>query len=973
MTFSYHMSYDELSVALENVSQENRALSDMELRCLQESLKDHLLQDLLELYPLTPQARAVVQQTVEKKVMLEVNSVVSAQESRIICNLIYGRARQKVEQFLTEHFPPDSQMPLLAKIQKITATALNAPPIQKLLIAAEQHRYQQRLRAFECCEILEVLPEQSLTEIKKDFIGFINYWFAQERTHAQSRRLRHIVAALVQRYDSLETRQQQFQAQRALIKAFDQARTTHHDNPTRYFYNHHYSSTESFIDMLLDAHEDLSPRGSLSQAKKLIQAFTAPFQQGSVGKRPTFSQSLYFYYLQAAGYLPAAKQKPRLIANPTADRVSLNALYQKTFNPTASQYAHFETLIALKSPIEAGYHDPLITFLIEQNYLVPIAPSYARPPHKTEEEILQKMEEIGPFIDRSHLLTALALSDPKASTALLRDAAEHGVPIGDCALTVTKSDMIAAYHAYRSYEMKKHGMLFEHYWPSNLPIQRDHTIYLPSGFCCSQRLCTDFLERHISTMDPQARQLFTYLSIKQGYEKPLTFLLDSQLILPNDYLGLFPWDDKLLIDVAAECGHAHIVALLIASGAVFENSRALEIAVSRGHTQIAQILLEAGCSLQGCMILGKTPLHVALQKGDNALARLLIQYSPQEIRDEALLYALEHQSDELAHFLLKSGANPHSYAHYTLGLAIFNRKEALTTLLLKAGINPNTAQQPHNMRSRCSHYHTPLGMAIAEGSIPIIQLLIQSGANMQAPDGPNCLPPLELALRLAQEGFGAADDRLEWQEVLKVLVEEGAQLQDHSQERLLRKFLPQKSFFSDVQGLFSRPEIPPRIIKRKRYGYWDSYDRDGFTELMQAVVHGNQESVRLLINNGANVNKTSPNNHSSLDLAIMFDRSMIFEICLNAQPSPYCLMKALQTARDLRRVEMALALFEKINSTELLHYYPELTSYREALVAANQERLQQEECPLMINEPPPLLYTQARHQARKPSIACWKC
>ncbi|MBM4222844.1 MAG: hypothetical protein FJ161_03495 [Gammaproteobacteria bacterium] len=64
--FNYHMSYAELSTALNTIALEKRLLTEHEVKCIDTSLEKSFLKAMLTQYPLGHSARNLLQETARR-------------------------------------------------------------------------------------------------------------------------------------------------------------------------------------------------------------------------------------------------------------------------------------------------------------------------------------------------------------------------------------------------------------------------------------------------------------------------------------------------------------------------------------------------------------------------------------------------------------------------------------------------------------------------------------------------------------------------------------------------------------------------------------------------------------------------------------------------------------------------------------------------------------------------------------------
>jgi ankyrin repeat protein/uncharacterized glyoxalase superfamily protein PhnB len=169
------------------------------------------------------------------------------------------------------------------------------------------------------------------------------------------------------------------------------------------------------------------------------------------------------------------------------------------------------------------------------------------------------------------------------------------------------------------------------------------------------------------------------------------------------------------LHTAAKAGHATIVRLLLEHGAdpnareVGDNTYPLHWAAARGHVEIPRILLDAGGDVHG---IGD--VHEL-----DVIGWATVFHSPAE---DPL--SVDPSRRELAAFLVERGATHHIFSAIALGDLSLIREVA--------------EQNPHALDRRLSRFEqrqTPLHFAINRKRYDILDLLIELGADLEAPDG----------------------------------------------------------------------------------------------------------------------------------------------------------------------------------------------------------------------------------------------
>ncbi|KAL8882688.1 MAG: hypothetical protein Q9198_000358 [Flavoplaca austrocitrina] len=197
---------------------------------------------------------------------------------------------------------------------------------------------------------------------------------------------------------------------------------------------------------------------------------------------------------------------------------------------------------------------------------------------------------------------------------------------------------------------------------------------------------------------------------------------------------------------------------------------ALQLAVSRRHKPAIRLLLQNGVDVnaQGHRFgsPGGPALFAACLDKHTGIARLLLEHGADvngngQIGTPLMAALFNHgDAEELIELLLEYGANVHAAtkgAGTALELAISEHPEAVVDRLLKAGADPNLTPEGHNSlistviaTSNVAYVEkllkyganisgsesAALYLACRSGSLDMVQLLLDSGANVDAQGGP---------------------------------------------------------------------------------------------------------------------------------------------------------------------------------------------------------------------------------------------
>ena len=271
---------------------------------------------------------------------------------------------------------------------------------------------------------------------------------------------------------------------------------------------------------------------------------------------------------------------------------------------------------------------------------------------------------------------------------------------------------------------------------------------------------------------------------------------------------------------AARWGGADIVQLLLGHGA---DANALDknhesplhkAVAGEGNADIVQLLLNHGADVNATDKNHVSPLHMAAAgEGDPDLVQLLLNHG-------ADANALDKNHESPLHMAAAGKGDPD-----------------IVQLLLNHGADANTLDKKHV---------SPLHMAAAgEGDPGIVQLLLGHGADVNATDK-NHVSPLHMA---AASPYANA--------IVQLLLGHGADANtlDKNHESPLLVALAEKN-----------PNCTRMLLPLTSEAVINAHDGKGKTPLSIAASQGNNKTVILLLNAGADPNKTScPETHGTLE------------------------------------------------------------------------------------------------------------
>lgn len=285
--------------------------------------------------------------------------------------------------------------------------------------------------------------------------------------------------------------------------------------------------------------------------------------------------------------------------------------------------------------------------------------------------------------------------------------------------------------------------------------------------------------------------------------------------------------------VAAHCGYADIVELLIHNGANLnsrdcELSTPLHLASSRGHVDVLKLILAEQVDVNARDSKGRTPFLVAVDAGHLSATRLLLNNGARTmIRGEhqmtALHMAAKEGDLELVSLLLEYGLDLEAKDVH-LKVALHHACEQghvdVTALLLSRNANIEAAGDFKT---------TPLICAAASGQLEIVKFLLKRGAYAKATD----------EHRMSALHWAAFNGHLD---IVRLLLHRKAPIKATTNQGRTALHLAILNRQFSVAEFLIRSKAPLEI-----------YCREGLTPLHYACNMNNFEVVRLLTSAGANL------------------------------------------------------------------------------------------------------------------------
>lgn len=307
------------------------------------------------------------------------------------------------------------------------------------------------------------------------------------------------------------------------------------------------------------------------------------------------------------------------------------------------------------------------------------------------------------------------------------------------------------------------------------------------------------------------------------------------------------------IRMAASEGHADILQLLIDKGgklsSITEGQPPLHAAAEEGQLDVVKMLLGMNADLSQVDESGRTPLMYAAEEGQLSVVQLLVEKGAKVNQQDkegrtALSYAAGERQTEVVRFLIGKGADLALLDHNGRSALDFAAEEnagEVVKLLL------NTKEGAKQLNGNPSI----LVNASEEGALPVVRQLKEAGANINAPDE-NGTTPLMAAAEEGQE------------QVVEYLLSVGADVNAKTKEgwtALL--YAARENQPAAIRLLLAKKaDLEARCSYRSMSSYGNRNRPTilsfyhGSTPLMVAVEENAVESVKVLLENRANVNST---------------------------------------------------------------------------------------------------------------------
>jgi ankyrin repeat protein len=376
---------------------------------------------------------------------------------------------------------------------------------------------------------------------------------------------------------------------------------------------------------------------------------------------------------------------------------------------------------------------------------------------------------------------------------------------------------------------------------SRANVTRGRKTLLKHAIEKEQVQAVEMLLKHDAKPDETGQGSVTplYLACENGLEPIVRLLIDHGAHL--NYLtsrGLVP------LHRASSLGHTACVQALVANGAPISDTdpsghQSLYLALERKQFETASALVELGADLLPVVHLLIEDEYKVFR--ESAIDRLGLAgtLGPVLLRE-----TIDRDLTELACSLLEKGVDPElPYLQQSLPLAISKGNVALASTLLQKGADPNRPTPTPTSDDR------PITMAIRKNSFNMTKVLLENGAQLKEYD----IQQFQLRLPAVD-----TEEKEHIHELIALLFVHGAEV-DKFPIPFLQLSINGSSHFSDSEFRDLFAAIGQKL--EIRFG-------DGKTLFHISSKLGYNETLKLMIDSGVNVNTTCDLNRGALHYAV---------------------------------------------------------------------------------------------------------
>jgi ankyrin repeat protein len=303
------------------------------------------------------------------------------------------------------------------------------------------------------------------------------------------------------------------------------------------------------------------------------------------------------------------------------------------------------------------------------------------------------------------------------------------------------------------------------------------------------------------------------------------------------------------------------------NAAYVEGETALSIAARMGHEDLVALLIRKGAFIDMINSVSKGPIHHAIVGGHEGVVRMLIQagarlnYDPGPPGDTPLRLAASCGQVDIVKLLIASGAaidrvRQNSVSETALGCALDRGHVEVAKVLLEAGAAVDKG------------FYTPLCIAARHGNEELVQLLIDSGADLNRGSGhgkeetpllaaasSGCERVVEILIEA-----GARVNQDVWNEILHVAADVGdrgvVELSiRHGADLNCARGSEDNGTVLHAAAAMNHAELVALLLERGVSP--DPVDDKGDTPLFRALRGRGLEAARVLIKNGAEIERVN--------------------------------------------------------------------------------------------------------------------
>ena len=354
----------------------------------------------------------------------------------------------------------------------------------------------------------------------------------------------------------------------------------------------------------------------------------------------------------------------------------------------------------------------------------------------------------------------------------------------------------------------------------------------------------------------------------------------------------------------------------------------LHIAASKGCIKSVSALLDNGAKIHVKNKFGMTPLENAVKSGNHDIMVILLtiteswQKPPDNFKlmlDSLLIMAARYAAPkEMILTLIALGANPNldfdqalqsKIAIPALSAALISErkdKKEIMEILIRNGANVNEKSFGGYARVRLASgdgihreysltEFTPLHYAamFLTDDIDILEMLTDNGADVDAQANYDCGTPLH-----------HASEKLKSEKIVKFLVEHGANVNAITRDsetdnaEMINLVMATPLHYASLAGCFKTAKIlidsganltaknkqsntPLHLaVKNKNFWHGEFFNIKELVPVQEALLDAGMETVKLLINNGANLEATNDKKNTPLHNAILEGYADVAEILI---------------------------------------------------------------------------------------------